>query len=82
MALNSKRLKAIRDIVRDRMAQSGIDNYSFVDGQLKIGSTRYAVEACGCGESECDGLRLRRVNYMAGPVLGDMASRTRAKGAA
>ncbi|MFT3967839.1 MAG: hypothetical protein QM690_18360 [Sphingobium sp.] len=43
------------------MVQSGIDNYAFVDGQLQIGSTRYAVEACGCGEPECDGLRLRRV---------------------
>ncbi|MET0364900.1 MAG: hypothetical protein ABW169_09610 [Sphingobium sp.] len=51
----------IRNIVRDRMVQSGVDNYAFVDGHLQIGSTRYAVEACGCGEQGCDGVRLRRV---------------------
>lgn len=61
MSLSPTRLAAIRDIIRDRMVQSGVDNYALVDGQLQIGSTRYAVEACGCGEPECDGLRLRRV---------------------
>ena len=66
MATNPHRQRTIRDIVRDRMVQSGVDNYSFVDGQLKIGSSRYAVEVCGCGESDCDGLRLRRVHQSMG----------------
>jgi hypothetical protein len=61
MSLSPKRLSAIRDIIRDRMIESGVDNYAFVDGQLQIGSTRYAVDVCGCGEADCDGLRLRRV---------------------
>ncbi|MET0238382.1 MAG: hypothetical protein ABW184_00665 [Sphingobium sp.] len=79
MRLNQQKLEVIRDIVRNRMVQSGVDNYAFVDGELKIGSKRYAVEACGCGESDCDGLRLRPVNVphmpnimppMRGPSFG------------
>ncbi|MCE7798372.1 hypothetical protein LWE61_17685 [Sphingobium sufflavum] len=62
MSLRPSKVQAIRDIVRDRMVQSGVDNYIFSDGQLQIGSTRYAVEACGCGEADCDGLRLRPVH--------------------
>ncbi len=50
--------KTLAGIVRDRMAQSGVDNYRFTDGELSIGSARYTVEACGCGEVDCDGLRL------------------------
>lgn len=65
MGISASRLGAIARIVRDRMAQSGIDNYAFVDGQLTIGSARYAVEACGCGEPGCDGLRLRPVHALA-----------------
>jgi hypothetical protein len=68
------------------MVQSGVDNYSFVDGQLKIGSSRYAIEACGCGEPECDGLRLRRVHQSMGQTMGvpftAMDSQGRAKGTA
>jgi hypothetical protein len=62
MSLRPQNIRVIRDIVRDRMVQSGVDNYSFVDGHLKIGSTRYAVDGCGCGEPDCDGLRLRPVS--------------------
>ena len=75
MSLNPQKLHAIRDVVRDRMMQSGVDNYAFVDGQLKIGSSHYAVEACGCGEPECDGLRLRRVPLTSG-LSAESASRT------
>jgi hypothetical protein len=67
MSLRPQNIQAIRTIVRERMVQSGVDNYSFVDGHLQIGSTRYAVDACGCGEPECDGLRLRRVPHAHGP---------------
>ncbi len=70
MSLRPQNIEVIRNIVRDRMVQSGVDNYIFVDDQLQIGSTRYVVDACGCGEPECDGLRLRRVQQSQGISFG------------
>ncbi|MDB5726054.1 MAG: hypothetical protein JWQ16_2808 [Novosphingobium sp.] len=61
MGYSAIKQTTIQAIIRDRMAESGIDNYAFVDGHLLIGSARYAVDACGCGHSDCDGLRLRPI---------------------
>lgn len=70
MRLETHKHEAIRDIVRDRMVQSGVDNYSFVNDRLQIGSSQYTVEVCGCGDADCDGLRLSRVPYMHGFPAG------------
>jgi hypothetical protein len=61
MDMSPQKFESIRGMVRDRMIESGIDNYAFIDDQLQIGSMRYAVQACGCGEPGCDGLRLSPV---------------------
>lgn len=62
MAMEPQRVEAIEHLIRNRMAESGVDNYRFVGGQLMIGAVRYAVEPCGCGEAGCDGVHLRPVD--------------------
>lgn len=61
MATEPLRVEAIEHIIRNRMAETGVDNYRFAGGVLMIGATRYAVEPCGCRETECDGVHLRPV---------------------
>lgn len=64
MTANRLRMDALDVAVRRRMAESGVDNYAIVDGQLRIGSRRYALAGCACGAAECDGLRLRPVQQI------------------
>lgn len=62
MAIIPLRVEAIEHIIRNRMAESGVDNYRLAGGELMIGAMRYTVEPCGCREAECDGLHLRPVD--------------------
>ena len=45
--------------VRDMVERAGISNYSFDRGMLVLCGTRFTMELCNCGESGCDGIRLR-----------------------
>ena len=45
---------------RDKVERAGIANYSFDQDILVMCGVRYAIEACDCGEPDCDGVRLRK----------------------
>lgn len=46
--------------VRDMVERAGISNYSFdKKGMLVLCGTCFTMELCNCGESGCDGIRLR-----------------------
>lgn len=59
--MNRLRRDSLSAAVLNRMAASGVDNYHYSNGRLRIGARHYAVTGCACGEPECDGLRLRPV---------------------
>ena len=46
--------------VREIVSAAGIDNFHMENNILVMCGTRYLVERCGCGDPECNGLRLRR----------------------
>jgi hypothetical protein len=58
---------SLRSLAQEKIERSGIANYAFdeSDGLLMCG-VHYTLEACDCGESDCDGVRLIRAS-------GDMA---------
>jgi hypothetical protein len=43
---------------QEKIERSGIANYSFDQDMLVLCGVRYALEACNCGERDCDGVRL------------------------
>ncbi|MGE4323059.1 MAG: hypothetical protein AB7E60_08525 [Sphingobium sp.] len=45
---------------REKVERAGIANYSFDKDILVMCGTRYAIEPCHCGATDCDGVRLRR----------------------
>jgi hypothetical protein len=46
---------------QEKIERSGIANYAFDErDMLVMCGVRYALEACDCGEHDCDGVRLRR----------------------
>ena len=42
------------------LERAGISNYSFDQDILVMCGVRYTVEACDCGEPDCDGVRLTK----------------------
>ncbi|WP_336966051.1 hypothetical protein [Sphingobium aquiterrae] len=52
---------SLRARAQEKIERSGIANYAFDEGDtLVMCGVRYALEACDCGEADCDGVRLRR----------------------
>ncbi|ETI64001.1 hypothetical protein C100_09650 [Sphingobium sp. C100] len=45
---------------KEKVERAGISNYSFDQDVLVMCGVRYSVEACDCGEPDCDGVRLRK----------------------
>ncbi len=46
---------------QEKIERAGIANYSFDhDDVLVMCGVRYAIEACACGEKDCDGVRLNK----------------------
>jgi hypothetical protein len=43
---------------QEKVERAGIANYSFDHDDLVMCGVRYAIEACDCGEPDCDGVRL------------------------
>ncbi|CCW19684.1 hypothetical protein EBBID32_40530 [Sphingobium indicum BiD32] len=55
---------------QEKVERAGISNYSFDhDDVLVMCGVRYTIEACNCGEPECDGVRLRKNATAIGRVL-------------
>ena len=54
----SRLLQMAENMVRD----AGIDNFTFDDELLVMCGVRYVIEACGCGESDCHGVQLRKAD--------------------
>jgi len=45
---------------QEKVERAGISNYSFDHDVLVMCGVRYTLEACECGEPECDGVQLRK----------------------
>ncbi len=45
---------------QEKVERAGISNYSFDHDVLVMCGVRYTIEACECGEADCDGVRLRK----------------------
>ena len=45
---------------QEKIERAGIANYSFDSDMLVLCGVRYAIEACACGEADCDGVQLSR----------------------
>lgn len=45
---------------QEKIERAGIANYSFDRDVLVLCGVRYAIEACSCGEADCDGVRLNK----------------------
>ncbi|MEK7342191.1 MAG: hypothetical protein AABZ73_00025 [Pseudomonadota bacterium] len=54
---------------QEKVERAGISNYSFDQDILVMCGVRYAIEACDCGEPECDGVRLRKNATAIGRIL-------------
>lgn len=54
---------------QEKVERAGIANYSFDHDILVMCGIRYALEACSCGESDCDGVRLRKTTDLAGRTI-------------
>lgn len=54
---------------QEKVERAGISNYSFDQDILIMCGVRYTIEACDCGESDCDGVRLNQKAVHHGPVL-------------
>ncbi len=53
---------------QEKVERAGISNYSFDHDVLVMCGVRYAIEACSCGEPDCDGVRLKKT-IGRGPIL-------------
>ena len=54
---------------QEKVERAGISNYSFDHDVLVMCGVRYTIEACFCGEADCDGVRLRKNATWTGSVL-------------
>lgn len=48
----------LQAMAREKVERAGISNYSFDQDVLVMCGVRYNVEACHCGEADCDGVQL------------------------
>lgn len=54
---------------QEKVERAGISNYSFDHDVLVMCGVRYTLEACTCGDADCDGVRLRKTMTAVGRVL-------------
>ncbi|MGC4251914.1 MAG: hypothetical protein QM605_10765 [Sphingobium sp.] len=54
---------------REKVERAGISNYSFDQDVLVMCGQRYVIEACDCGEPDCDGVRLSKDVTIINPTL-------------
>jgi predicted site-specific integrase-resolvase len=49
---------------REMVESAGINNVVVDEDQLVMCGVHYVVEACGCGDADCDGVRLKQVTNL------------------
>ena len=59
----------LKDLAQEKVERAGISNYSFDREDLIMCGVRYTLEACACGERDCDGVRLRKSAGVVGMAL-------------
>ncbi|MFZ2997050.1 hypothetical protein [Sphingobium sp.] len=59
----------LKALAQEKVERAGISNYSFDQEDLIMCGVRYTLEACMCGESDCDGVRLRKNSQIVRRVL-------------
>lgn len=60
---------SLKDRAQEKVERAGIANYSFDHDDLVMCGVRYAIEACDCGEPECDGVRLLKASDVQVPLM-------------
>jgi len=50
---------SLKAMAQEKIERAGISNFAFQDDLLVMCGTRYRIEACTCGASNCDGVQLR-----------------------
>ncbi len=60
---------SLKAMAQEKVERAGIANYSFDRDMLVMCGIRYAIEACDCGQPDCDGVRLRKASTAIGRVL-------------
>lgn len=55
---------SLKSMAQEKIERAGITNYVFDHDMLVMCGTRYTIEACTCGEPECDGVVLNRAKAM------------------
>ncbi|MDX3910914.1 MAG: hypothetical protein QHC67_14010 [Sphingobium sp.] len=54
---------------QEKIERAGIANYSFDDDKLILCGVRYSIDACTCGDADCDGVQLQRLSEASGQTL-------------
>ncbi|AOF96210.1 hypothetical protein OVY48_17380 [Sphingobium sp. SA2] len=60
---------SLKAMAQEKVERAGISNYSFDRDTLVMCGVRYTLEACTCGEPDCDGVRLRKAMPMIARIL-------------
>ncbi len=60
---------SLKGRAQEKVERAGISNYSFDHDVLVMCGVRYTIEACDCGQSDCDGVPLRKNITAIGRVL-------------
>lgn len=60
---------SLKAMAQEKVERAGISNYSFDRDMLVMCGVRYTIEACQCGQSDCDGVSLRKAMTVAHRVL-------------
>lgn len=60
---------SLKAMAQEKIERAGIANYSFDEDKLILCGVRYAINACSCGETDCDGVQLQRVADADGATL-------------
>lgn len=51
---------SLKSMAQEKIERAGITNYVFDRDMLVMCGKRYTIEACTCGEPECDGVVLSK----------------------
>lgn len=60
---------SLKAMAQEKVERAGISNFSFDHDTLVMCGVRYTIEACQCGEADCDGVSLRKAASATGRVL-------------
>ncbi len=60
---------SLKTMAQEKVERAGISNYSFDHDMLVMCGVRYMIEACRCGEPDCDGVSLRKAMTAINRVL-------------